>query len=88
MDVFEIHTHSFILRIWVEESDLESKKILWRGHITHVQSKERRYIEDLFEVVTFIESYLQPLGVKQNRAIHLGNRLQRWSKHIRQKLGI
>lgn len=55
MDLFESRTHSFIIKIWLE--DEEQKK--WRGHVTHVPDGERQYFESLNDILTFIRAYLQ-----------------------------
>ncbi len=62
MDPYE--SHSFIVKIWLEESLEEADEATWRGHITHVPSQERRYLNTLDDVVDFIGPYLERLGVK------------------------
>ena len=57
-DLYEIKTQAFVIRIWLEDS------LRWRGHITHVPSGERRYIEDLSEIDDFIWPYLEKMGVQ------------------------
>lgn len=65
MRVFESKTHSFIVKIWLEETDApEGAK--WRGHITHVPGNERRYIESLEEIDDFIVPYVK--GMKASRS--------------------
>lgn len=64
MDEFEPHIHSFIIKLWLEETVKESGQILWRGHVTHVPSGERCYLKDLEEVVAFINSYLEEMGAR------------------------
>jgi hypothetical protein len=60
----ENHTHSFIVRVWLEETAEETGRAIWRGHITHVPSGERRYLKDLGDIFDFILPYLQGMGVK------------------------
>jgi len=60
MDLVEPSTHSFIVKMWLEETAEEAGRELWRGHITHVPGGERRYVKDLQEVSEFIASYLLP----------------------------
>ena len=64
MDPFESSTHSFIVKIWLEEAAQEGDRPFWRGHITHVPSKERRYVEDLNGIIDFIVLYLEELRSK------------------------
>lgn len=56
-DSHEGTDHSFIIRIWLEEI-LEDGQSRWRGHITHVPSKRRRYFEGMGEIDRFIAPYL------------------------------
>lgn len=62
MDSYE--SHSFIVKIWLEELPEEAEEAdeaTWRGHITHVPSGRRRYFEQLQDVVGFIRTYLETL---------------------------
>lgn len=63
-DLFEAGPHSFIVKIWLEETLAETGRVVWRGHITHVPSGQRCYLKNLSEVAAFIEPYLQRMGVK------------------------
>ncbi|HRX02468.1 MAG: hypothetical protein KDI07_13050 [Anaerolineae bacterium] len=62
MDPYE--SHSFIVKIWLEESVEEADEAAWRGHITHVPSQERRYLNTLDDIIDFVGPYLERLGVK------------------------
>ena len=62
MDLHE--SHSFIVKVWLEESLEEAGEATWRGHITHVPGHERRYLHTLDDVVDFIGPYLERMGVK------------------------
>lgn len=64
MDALEANTHSFIVKVWLEESADENGRVLWRGHITHVTSGERRYFRHLDQISDFIGPYLARMGVK------------------------
>ena len=55
----EESTHSFIVKIWLEEIASETTPAHWRGHITHVISGTRCYIEDINDVLAFMRPYLQ-----------------------------
>ncbi len=66
MPDIESNTHSFVIRVWVEEQE-EAASPGWRGHITHVQSSRRIYVQDLGEIVHFIAPYLEALGVQLAR---------------------
>jgi hypothetical protein len=65
--VDELDTQSFVVRFWVEERDAKSGQTTWRGHITHVATGERQYVQKLGEVNEFIIRYLgvqlsKPMG--------------------------
>lgn len=53
---------SFIVKIWLEEGEASSGRMKWRGHITHVASHERRYVERLEDISSFIKGYLAAMG--------------------------
>ena len=76
MDLFETNTHPFIVKIWLEETAAEAGRAKWRGHVTHVPSGERRYLEELDDITAFIAPYLEGMGVR------LGPlwRVRRWLK--------
>jgi hypothetical protein len=63
-DLPESNTHSFIVKIWLEETAAENDHATWRGHITHVPGGERRYLKQLNDIVAFIEPYLNEMGVR------------------------
>ena len=60
----EYERHSFIVRIWLEETAAESGRVRWRGSITHIPEADRRYLRSLWEIVFFIMPYLEQLGVQ------------------------
>lgn len=70
----EPDTHSFIIKLWREEAGDETSRGTWRGHITHVPSGARRYLEDLGEIRRFIGPYLEGMGVE----VGLRERLRQW----------
>lgn len=59
----ETKRHSFVIRIWAEETG-EDVQTTWRGHITHVLSGKQIYLKDLESILTFIKPYLRVKGVK------------------------
>lgn len=58
MDNPDTQPHSFIIKVWREETG-ESDQIIWRGHITHVPGGQRRYFTNLGDIITFILAFLQ-----------------------------
>ena len=63
MDDLEITTLSFVLRIWVEETSTETNEVMWRGHITHVPSRMRQYVQDFGSINSFVGQYLKQVSV-------------------------
>jgi hypothetical protein len=82
MDLLEFNTHSFIVKVWLEETAEEAGRAVWRGHITHVPSGERRYLKALDDITAFIAPYLEKMGVK----LGLFWRARRWLKRWKQCL--
>ncbi len=74
MDAPEPNTHSFVIRIWLEETALEGERANWRGHITHVLTRERRYVEQPDDIFLFILPFLQAMGIR----FSLWWRLRQW----------
>lgn len=73
MQLFET-THSFIVRIWLEETAEVPGRSRWRGQITHVPGGEQRYLKELDESIVFMQPYLAAIGVK----FGLRWRVSRW----------
>ena len=63
IDHSETNTHSFIVKIWLEEAADKSSMATWRGHVTQVPSGARRYLVNLDEIKIFIMPYLEAMGV-------------------------
>jgi hypothetical protein len=78
----EFHLHSFIVKIWLEETAEEAGGATWRGHVTHVPSGERRYIQDLDQVRDFIVPYLEEMGVRFRARV----RVLRWTSQLKSRL--
>jgi hypothetical protein len=72
--MYDPHTHSFITKIWLEESADEARRAVWRGTITHVPSGTRRYLCHLDDIAAFVVPYLERMGVKPT----LFWRLRQW----------
>jgi hypothetical protein len=65
---------SFIVKIWIEETAEESGQAKWRGHITHVPSGNRCYLNSMDDIIAFVSPYLENMGAKP----HLRGRTSRW----------
>jgi hypothetical protein len=78
MDSLEPDAQSFIVKVWVEDGNGEAGQTVWRGHITHIPSHERRYLKSLDEIEDFIAPYLVEMGVK----LGMRWRLRPWFKRL------
>lgn len=63
-DSSDARTYSFIVKVWLEEAAEETEEPTWRGHITHVPSGDRQYVQTLDDIAAFIEPYLLQLGAR------------------------
>ncbi len=79
MDLLETTTHSFVIKVWLEETIEEAEEAVWRGRITHVPSGENGYVKDLNEINLFISPFLESMGVKPTIRAHMS----RWAQQLR-----
>lgn len=73
MQAYEESNCSFVVKIWVEPKDDPAAIPVWRGHITHVISGERRYFTDLTLVIAFIQRYLAQMGITDHEDHQTGS---------------
>jgi hypothetical protein len=66
-DPAEETTHSFLVRVWLEETKAEHKHATWGGKIKQLPDGPRLYVRDLTEVTDFIAVYLERMGVELRR---------------------
>jgi hypothetical protein len=52
--------YTFVLRLWIEEEELDPPPHQWRGHITNVLDGRRCWVQDLGQVERFVTEYLDP----------------------------
>jgi hypothetical protein len=76
----EFNTHSFVIKLWFDDSDRESEGEAWRGYITHVSSGTRRYLKNLGDILNFIEPYLAAWGTVKPPRRGIGRWLKLWKK--------
>ena len=79
MDLFEGSTYSFVIKVWLEQKASSNGRAIWRGHITHIPSGERRYLRSVRDISVFVMFYLDKMGVR------LGPRwwLEKWWHRLR-----
>lgn len=82
MEPFESQSHSFIIKIWCETTGKLRPGRIWRGHITHVPSNERRYLKNLHDITVFIIPYLQTMGV----SLTIWMRMKQWMRRQKSRL--
>ena len=75
MELFKTHTHSFVVKIQLEET-ADARRVTWRGRITHVPSGARRYLKDLDGIKSFILPYLEDIGGESS----VRRRVWKWLK--------
>lgn len=56
----EPRSHTFLIRIWIEEIPEQVGRLSWRGHITHLPDEERRYVQTFEEIARFIQGCAAP----------------------------
>jgi len=78
MDIPESKVHSFVVKLWLEETGDEPASVGWHGYITHVPGGERRYLKNPHDVSDFIARYLKEMGVEPQA----GGRLRRYLKRL------
>jgi len=74
MDLSDNSIQSFVIKIWLEETVAESGRATWRGHITHVASGDRRYLQSLADIPALIAPYLQAMGI----TVDVEDELRQW----------
>lgn len=68
MDLPEDEAHSFIVRIWLEESPGSAVGARWRGRVIHVPGGEQWHVAELHQITTGIVPYLRAMGVRVSYA--------------------
>ncbi len=73
-------SHSFVVKVWLEETVEEAGRALWRGRIAHIPGGEERYVQDLNGIAQFIQEYLVRMGVRPAPPSRM-QRLMDWVRH-------
>ena len=63
MDPHRFDSHSFVIKLWIEQTAEEADEALWAGRISHVCSNDHRYVRHLRDVIDYLGPYLLDLGV-------------------------
>jgi hypothetical protein len=87
----ELPRHSFIVRIWLEETAEEAGRAVWRGCITHVPGtpdQSPHYIQELDEIPAYIARFLTGAGATVCRRWRFRQALWWLRSWIDRKLGV
>ena len=87
MDSPEDQTQSFIVRVWLERKAHGRHGAVWRGHVTHVPSGDRAYIDQVDSVAAFMLPYLARMGVWLGPRTRLRLWVHRGWQRIRRQRG-
>jgi len=79
----EFKVHSFIVKLWLEETGHQKGNVTWHGHITHVPSGDRQYLSELRDIQRFVKTYVGEIATKKSFISRLGRRLQFWRRRKR-----
>jgi hypothetical protein len=85
VDLLEVSTQSFIIKIWIEETAAEAGRVVWRGHITHAASGQRRYFENLDDILPFLHPYLREMGIDYEAERPFKAWWQRWKLFLQNR---
>ena len=61
MIYLEKSRHSFVITLWAVDLEPADERALWRGHITHVLTKHRQYVQSLEDISQFIAMYIKQM---------------------------
>ena len=75
--------HSFVIRIWLEETIEETGAALWRGRVTHVPDGRQCYFENLGKIPAFIAPYLVEMGARPKQRGEIGQWFRRVFRAVR-----
>lgn len=62
--LFDDNAAAFIVRVWLEQREIEDAPVEWRGSIEHVASGRLKYLTNLDEIKRFINPFLEMMGVR------------------------
>lgn len=74
----ELKVHSFIVKLWLEDAGHQKKPVGWHGQVTHVPSGEYRYLQELRDIVSFVQTYVGEISTDTTLVARVGRRLQAW----------
>lgn len=60
----ELGTHSFIVKVWLDEPKEHETRADWHGQVTHVATGERCHFQRVSEMLVFLQLYLNELHIQ------------------------
>ena len=60
-------THAFIVRLWIEPSEIKDAEPIWRGVIEHVGSSDRIYFNNLNKIAILLTPFIESMGVRADQ---------------------
>jgi len=71
MTQFHKRQSSFVIRIWWEQAGSPgTHRSVWRGWVQHPSSNEETYVQDLNELLRFMERWTGPLTLPDDPVSH------------------
>ncbi len=61
MTRFEQDAHSFVIRVWQENQEDATEKVVWRGWVEYVPTGQRHYFQEPENLCKIMSIYLDKL---------------------------
>ncbi len=62
----EPKTYVFVVKIWMEDYDEDTREVVWRGYLKDLLNQEKEtYFKSLSDLNGLMKSYLNKLGVTE-----------------------
>ena len=82
MELFEDNTHSFVVKISVEEKPQEDGKQQWQGEITHVSSGSHYLFTQWEKMENFLRQHLKEVSLPPQPQLTWRRWLRRTRSHL------
>ncbi len=81
----ETTSHSFIVKITIQDTAPEARHTTWRGSITHVPDGARRHFLNLETMADFVGDFIEGMGGDAGLIYGLRKKTRRWQRffHVR-----
>lgn len=82
MERFETQSHSFVIRLWLEETIEADGQATLRGHVSNVSNGRQGYVQSVEDIVLFMAPYLESMGIQLSWSL----RIKRWLRKQKRRL--